>query len=188
MGTLTLDFEKHTSRSCGSCSLCCKLLPQKELAKPALTRCQHQRHSEHGSCNIYATRPPSCQLWACAWLNNADTGNLSRPDRSHVVVDIMPDVIRIDDGQGNVDDMEALVIWVDPLYPDAWRHPSLLNYFNERAKVHKLAVLVRYGSSEGFVAFPPATTGYDEWIERNSQKEWVERSAGETVDRLAALR
>lgn len=194
MATLELDFEKHTNRSCGSCSLCCRLLPQKELRKGANTRCQHQRHSAKGSCSIYAKRPPSCVLWSCGWLVRADTVNLSRPDRSHVVIDIFPDVITIQQEDAEDIDMEVIVLWVDPAHKDAWKHPAMLAYLNKRAEEGQrqqknIAVLVRYDSSEGLVAFPPATTGRDQWFINESQvnQKWTDRSTFEKLERLAAL-
>jgi hypothetical protein len=188
MASITINFEKQTARSCGSCSLCCRLLPQKELSKPALTRCQHQRHSDRGSCSIYARRPPSCMMWSCSWLTDAATAALSRPDRSHVVIDQMPDVIGIMDNEtGERHDMEAIQVWVDPAYPDAWKHPSLLAYFNSKAAERQIAVLVRYGSSDGFVAFPPNTTGRTEWMVHQSSGEMQETSALEKLQRLAAI-
>lgn len=191
---LEFDFTKQTQRKCGSCSLCCKLLPQKELSKPALTRCEHQRHSEKGSCKIYEKRPPSCFLWSCAWLTREDTAALSRPDRSHVVIDTFPDVITMQpEGMEEVD-LEALVLWVDPAHRDAWKHPSILAYCNERAaqaqrEMRHLAVLVRYGSGDGFVAFPPATTGKGEWFVHDSEvnQKWTDRSTLEKLERLAAI-
>jgi len=188
MTAISINFEKETARSCGSCSLCCRLLPQKELSKPALTRCQHQRHSEKGCCRIYARRPPSCMMWSCRWLTDADTADLSRPDRSHVVIDQMPDVIGIMDNEtGERHDMEAIQVWVDPAYPDAWKHPSLLAYFNRKAEERQIAVLIRYGSSAGLVAFPPNTTGRPNWEEHQSNQEWQETSAEEKLQRLAAI-
>jgi len=164
------------------------LLPQKELDKAALIRCQHQRHSDKGSCRIYARRPPSCMAWSCRWLIDADTAALSRPDRSHVVVDQMPDVIGImDNATGEMHDMEAIQVWCDPAYPDAWKHQSLLDYFNAKAAERQIAVLVRYGSSAGLVAFPPNTTGQAEWSVHQSNQEWKESSAMEKMERLAAI-
>jgi hypothetical protein len=44
-----------TQRRCGDCQLCCKLLPTREVNKPANTRCQHQR--AHKGCAIYEVWP-----------------------------------------------------------------------------------------------------------------------------------
>ena len=56
-------------RSCGSCSLCCKLLVIDELDKPPDTWCPHCKPGR-GGCSIYADRPPSCRLFRCGWLDS----------------------------------------------------------------------------------------------------------------------
>jgi len=80
------------TRQCGDCQLCCKLLPVKSLAKLAGQRCSHQKH--HKGCAVYKQLgrvSPECRLWNCRWLVADDTAELSRPDRSHYVLDLMPD-------------------------------------------------------------------------------------------------
>ncbi len=89
---LTL-YKADTDRKCGDCSLCCKLLPMPELAKPANKRCKHQRYGK--GCAIYARRPDSCRTWSCRWLLGEGTDDLPRPDRSHYVIDPMPDFVRM---------------------------------------------------------------------------------------------
>ena len=61
-------------RNCGDCQLCCKLVPTKEINKPANTRCKHQKVGK--GCGIYAQRPFSCMVWNCRWLVNDDTADL----------------------------------------------------------------------------------------------------------------
>jgi len=107
------------SRQCGACTLCCKLLPvhdgvlingkrmQGNLDKPAGERCRYQRHT---GCTVYNTAlmPACCKMWNCRWLGNDDTGDLSRPDRSHYVIDIMPDYVTVvDNAGGGVVDLAA---------------------------------------------------------------------------------
>jgi len=53
-------------------------------------------------CAIYAKRPMSCALWNCRWLVNDDTAELSRPDRSPYVIDIMPDYVTVLDRETGV--------------------------------------------------------------------------------------
>src|SRR5437879_280323 len=115
------DETKPGARRCGGCTLCCRLLPMKarphadtmevvramiergigapkdftgmipDFDKPAGERCSHQRTGK--GCAIYTKRPFGCRFWNCAWLANADTADLRRPDRSHYVVDIAPDYV-----------------------------------------------------------------------------------------------
>ena len=75
-------------RHCGTCTLCCKLLPVRELEKPADTKCRHQ--SSKG-CGIYRRPgfPDSCHLWSCRWLVDDDTADMLRPDRAGYVLDLV---------------------------------------------------------------------------------------------------
>ena len=145
-------------RECGSCQLCCKLLPMKEYNKPAGVRCQHQRH--HIGCHIYPRRPMPCQVWTCRWLNGDNTGQ--RPDHAHYVVDIMPDYVTLvpHDGSPPVQ-APVLQVWVDPAYPDAHRAPKLRRFLEEQA----MAALIRMNAQQGFVIAPPNVSADGKWFE-----------------------
>src|SRR5437660_3422800 len=128
-------------RQCGDCQLCCKLLPMKggdkpqfsetiaqlvelgimtaadaramepDFYKPAGKRCPHQRHGK--GCAIYARRPFGCRFWNCRWLVNDDTAELSRPDRSHYVIDVSPDFVTLrHDDSGEPDVVSVIQVWV----------------------------------------------------------------------------
>jgi len=147
-----------TKRQCGDCQLCCRLLPTEEIGKPENQRCRHQK--SYCGCTIYPNRPMSCQLWSCRWLVDDDMADQPRPDRSHIVVDMMPDVIRAKDNTtGEVHTMPVIVVWIDPAHRDAYKSPVFIRYVMRQT----VPVLVRYGSRDsGGVLFPPATTGRDE--------------------------
>lgn len=63
-------------RSCGSCTLCCKLFPidwptDPPVGKPALKKeagvlCEHCAAGK--GCGIYEDRPISCAGYQCLWL------------------------------------------------------------------------------------------------------------------------
>src|SRR6266446_2166622 len=55
-----------TSRTCGRCSLCCKLLPIAVLDKQANLWCQHCKPGN--GCSIYNRRPQVCRDYHCGWL------------------------------------------------------------------------------------------------------------------------
>lgn len=143
----------QVKRSCGDCTLCCKLVPVKSLAKPANKRCQHQRHT---GCAIYKDRPWECQLWSCRWLEGNDTADLPRPDRSRYVIDKMPDVIRVD---GKV--VDVVQVWIDPKHPEAWRDPAMMAYIERRA-AEGIPTLIRYNSEQSDVVLAPIL-GMGEW-------------------------
>lgn len=153
------------TRRCGDCQLCCKLLPVGALKKAAGERCKHQRH--HKGCGIYHRRgfPPECGDWACRWLVGDDTADLSRPDRSHYVIDVMPDFVTLRNNEtGQANHVEVVQIWVDPGYRDAHRDPALRAFLERRGKENKVSI-VRWSNEDAMVIFPPALSENRQWNE-----------------------
>lgn len=168
-------------RQCGGCTLCCKLTPVKELDKGANERCKHQRHGK--GCTIYAHRPKSCRVWNCQWLVDPDAGDLSRPDHSHYVIDIMPDYVTMtwNDGRPPMH-IPVIQVWVDPLYPDAHRDPALRAFVMKRGE-QGMAAVIRYGERDGFVLFPPNMAEDHQWHEEGSRSAFTrEKSLVEMVE------
>jgi hypothetical protein len=159
---VSFEFAPEGLRKCGSCTLCCKLVPVPELEKPAGQRCEHQRST---GCRIYPRRPGSCRFWNCRWLANADAADLSRPDRAHYVIDIMPDYViaRPDDGGADTT-IPVVQVWVDPAYPDAHRDPALRAFLARRGE-EGYAAMIRYSSGAGFLLAPPAMSDDGQWHE-----------------------
>jgi hypothetical protein len=181
---VSLSFADGYPRRCGDCQLCCKLLPVRSLNKGAGVRCQHQRH--HKGCNIYqkAGFPSECGAWSCRWLTGNDTADLSRPDRSHYVVDIMPDFVTLrDDAAGTRQDIEVVQIWVDPGYPNAHRDPALRAYLERRAKENVVGI-VRWDNERAMVIFPPALSENRQWNEVETRFKVKVHSVDEVVAAL----
>jgi hypothetical protein len=139
-----LIYDADPMRQCGACTLCCKLVPVKEIGKRAGERCQHQRHT---GCAIYSRRPMSCMVWSCSWLLGDDTKELRRPDRSRYVIDPMPDQVSVG-GQR----VQVVQIWCDPKAPDAWQDPALIAFLQRKA-AEGVGALIRYSGSEGKAVF-----------------------------------
>jgi hypothetical protein len=93
-------------KSCGECSLCCKLLGIAELSKVPGVWCSHVIHGR--GCGVYADRPESCRSYQCLWTLAAPLDERWRPDRAGFVL-----------STGRVEG-EVLIL-VDPDSPDAWR-------------------------------------------------------------------
>lgn len=151
------DALKKGGRQCGGCSLCCKLLPVRELKKGAGQRCQHQRMSK--GCAIYGRHPASCKLWSCAWLIGADggdTADLRRPDRAHYVIDPMPDYVTVRNNETGeaIDTIPVVQIWVDPAHRDAHKDPALREFLRRRGE-EGVAALLRYSDTEAVPLIPP---------------------------------
>jgi hypothetical protein len=174
---------KSNSRHCRECTLCCKLLPMPEMQKAAGERCKHQRAGK--GCMIYAKRPPQCQLWSCRWLADPEaTAELRRPDRSHYVIDLVPDYITARDGEGAEPlHIEVVQVWIDPDYPDAHRDPALRSYLAKLGE-RGCAALIRYDAMDAFTLLPPAMAGDGQWHEvRSAMREKTHTAA----EKAAAL-
>lgn len=91
---------------CGECTMCCKLLGVEEIGKAPNQWCGHCAIGS--GCQIYATRPKSCQEFECLWLQTPDMPEELRPDRSKVVLWMTTDNKR-------------LIAGVDPARPDAYK-------------------------------------------------------------------
>jgi hypothetical protein len=92
-------------RSCGECSLCCKLLRIEAFNKPVGVWCAHCAPGR-GGCTVYETRPAECRNFYCAWLTSAALGPEWRPNKCKMFLR----------SEGHL-----LAIHVDPSDPGAWR-------------------------------------------------------------------
>jgi hypothetical protein len=167
-------------RKCGDCTLCCKLVPVKEIDKPANTKCIHQR--QFRGCLIYhsSKMPISCHLWNCRWLLNDDTNNLARPDRSHYVIDIVPDSIIAQDGD-RMFEIQTVQIWCDPNFPDAHQDPRLRQYLLRRGE-EGIVGQVRYNEYDAIIIIPPNMNLEKQWIIKDGKMESTDMR--ETIRKL----
>lgn len=153
MGIIQSELPR-LQRRCGSCTLCCRLLPVRELDKPANTRCRHQGRQ---GCAVYHRPgfPVSCEVWSCRWLVADDTEDMPRPDRCGWVIDIMPDAVRLRNNEtGDIQEVEIVQIWVEPGCV-ALSDKRLIRYIERQAK-RGVAVLLRYGSKRATAVFGSA--------------------------------
>jgi hypothetical protein len=128
-------------KPCGECSACCKILPVRELNKPAGVWCNHVVQG-HG-CGIYADRPNICRGYQCLWTVTAPLDERWRPDRAGFV--LQPGAI-----EGEVE------VVVDPDRPDAWRREPYYSQIKQISDVGRGGaprVLV-YTQGHVIVVFP----------------------------------
>ena len=162
MGSLQLSGKRRSARRCGDCQLCCKLLPVVELGKPASCRCEHQRAGK--GCAIYADKPMSCALWNCRWLVDDECASLPRPDRSHYVVDMIPDFVTLKPHDGSeATNIPVLQVWIDPAFPRAHEAASFRAWLDRQG----VCALIRSNSRDAFLLAPPSVTGKG-WEEEHS--------------------
>lgn len=119
------------THTCGTCSMCCKLMAVEELNKPVNVWCQHV--VKRKGCGIYSDRPESCRTFQCLWLRMKDMPEEARPDRCKVMLDAAEQ----DDGT------PALVAMIDPAYPLAWNEGVIGKI------IHKWATITRVIISSG---------------------------------------
>jgi len=93
-------------RSCGSCTLCCTVLPLPELQKPPDISCIHAVAGK--GCAIHGNRPSSCRQFFCGWRLDPNVDALWKPDICGFVLTINFYY-------------SALMLLVDPTRPLAWR-------------------------------------------------------------------
>lgn len=215
-GAMKLVLVDKFDRRCGDCDLCCKLVPvskrdyppervsalvgemiAQDLArpdeftgmianfdKPAGQRCQHQRHGK--GCTIYKRRPFACRYWSCRWLTGDDTADLSRPDRSRVVIDLMPDFVTLVDNQtGTRSNIEVVQIWCDPKHPDAWRDPTVRRYIERRAAEGKAAI-IRFDDKRAITVFAGPMSQDGQWREVHNGELRPARSEHELIEGLVS--
>jgi hypothetical protein len=91
-------------RTCGTCTLCCRLPEIDELSKPANAWCVNCTAGQ--GCSIYDSRPQLCRDFLCSWMINLQLGPEWEPAIANMMVY----------GQG-----QQITVLVDPAYPAAWK-------------------------------------------------------------------
>lgn len=91
-------------RTCGTCTLCCRLPEIEEFSKPPNDWCRHCVPEE--GCRIYDDRPQLCRDFLCRYMTDATMPETWAPEQSHMMVY----------GQG-----PQLTVLVDPDHADIWQ-------------------------------------------------------------------
>ena len=126
-------------RACGSCSLCCRLLPVPQLQKDAGRWCPDCRPgAARGGCGIHETRPDVCRAFNCQWVQGRGEAGW-RPDLSGVLVCGLADLAT----------GRALVLYLDRLPLNRAGEWALL-YWATQALALGVA-LVAYAPLDGLV-------------------------------------
>jgi hypothetical protein len=123
-----------------------------DFDKASGVRCKHCRTGK--GCTVYVKRPMGCRLWSCRWLLDSNTAALRRPDRSHYVIDSVPDFV-----EANGVALEVIQVWVDPDYPDAHQDPGLRDFIER----HATPALIRFNEYEGMLIVPPSCASDKAW-------------------------
>jgi hypothetical protein len=105
-----------STRTCRTCTLCCRLPDIEALDKPANASC---RHCSGSGCTIYALRPAPCRDFLCLWRTNAALG----PEWDPLVARMMV-----------YEQGPQTTVLVDPDHPLAWREDAYARQLAEWAR------------------------------------------------------
>jgi hypothetical protein len=117
-----------SSRECGDCSLCCKVLGIPELNKAKDAWCPN--FAAGIGCHIYADRPPSCRNFVCRWMSDPAMGPEWKPSICKMVIDTR---------------RSLFVVHVDPAVTKPWRaepYFSVLKRLSARGLTRGTMVMV----------------------------------------------
>jgi hypothetical protein len=122
-------------RSCGSCSMCCKLMTIDELAKPDGQWCSHAKPGK--GCGIHASRPFVCRHFHCHWMMTPGLGPEWKPDVAKFLIAVRNNGARV-------------TLHVDPGSPQAWRRDPYYRILKQWAvkaaaqtpRMHQIDVMI----------------------------------------------
>lgn len=136
------------ARSCGTCTLCCKLMAVSGFAsvedKPQGEWCRFC-DKKGGGCAIYDARPQACRDFVCGWLGGIGTEPM-KPSRSKVVLAARPPM---------PDGRRVLLAHVDPNNPEAFRQGAM-GQFIQHAVSKGVVVVVIKGTSRLLLCNDPS--------------------------------
>jgi hypothetical protein len=121
-------------RSCGECSMCCKIFKVDEFAKPRGVWCQHCNPGK--GCMIHEVRPQMCRDFFCAYITTPQLGEEWKPSHSKIVLEV---------NMGG----KRITAHVDPGRPKAWRtepYYSALKRWSRPDRPDRKQVLVAIGA------------------------------------------
>lgn len=140
----TLQADKHTPRSCGECSLCCKTLTVDEIQKEAHTWCQY--FSKGIGCVIYKSRPTVCRTFKCEWLKG-NTPEYLNPRKTNAVLIRTTAVINKDDNTKSF--VDALFVACDGDNTEAYKTGYLGKYVYECVRRGEpVYIVTKHGSKQ----------------------------------------
>jgi hypothetical protein len=135
-------------RSCGDCSMCCKIPRIDEVEKPQGVWCRHCAPAR-GGCTIYETRPSVCRDYFCGWLLSSDMGPEWQPSICKMMINFEKDLVRIS-------------VHVDPAYPTAWRREPYYSRFKQwSARFAGQKVIVVFVKKRPLWSFPIRTLNWE---------------------------
>lgn len=106
-------------RSCGTCTLCCKVYEVPAVESPMGKWCQHCKPGS--GCGIHETRPNHCREFFCLWMIAGWLGDEWKPERAKFVLTVDPRT-------------RFLFAQVDTGSPQSWRQEPYYGQFKRWAR------------------------------------------------------
>ncbi|MGL4635549.1 MAG: hypothetical protein ACRCWF_06195 [Beijerinckiaceae bacterium] len=104
-------------RTCGTCTLCCKVYEVPPVSKPRDQWCKHCKPGQ--GCSIWEDRPQFCRDFHCTWIQDTSFGPEWQPSVSKFVM--------------NWADEKQLFVTVDHTQPVAYRREPYYSHFKKLA-------------------------------------------------------
>lgn len=108
-----------TQKTCGTCSICCKIVAVKDLAKPAHQWCVH--NVPRKGCGIWGAHPEVCKVWQCGWILMPQLDDRWKPESCGFIIRTRFQI-------------QQLVIDVEPSKPNSWRREPFLSTIHRWAQ------------------------------------------------------
>lgn len=130
-----IDARVVPNRSCGSCSICCKVVSIPLFGKAAGQWCSHAKPGK--GCGIHTTRPFVCRGAYCHWMMTPGLGPEWKPDVAKFAIFVRENGARI-------------TAHVDQGSPQAWRREPYYSTFKQwavkaaaqRPRMHQIDVMI----------------------------------------------
>lgn len=113
------DSATSGQKTCGTCSICCKIVAVSDLNKPAHQWCVHNVPKK--GCGIWGKHPDVCKVWQCGWILMPQLDERWKPEKCGFIIRTR---FRID----------QLVIDVDPTKPNSWRQEPFFSEIHRWAR------------------------------------------------------
>jgi hypothetical protein len=122
-------------RSCGTCTLCCKLFDIPDVPKAAGKWCHHCTPGK--GCSIYDSRPETCRKFLCGWMVSPGLGPEWKPERCKLIMQLLV-----------AEEIFWVNAYVDESYPTAWQRPEIYSRLKKiasgnPAQGNKIRLVVR---------------------------------------------
>lgn len=130
-----IDARVVSGRSCGNCSMCCKLMSIPVFDKADGQWCSHARPGK--GCAIHAERPFFCRGFYCHWMLTPGLGPEWKPDVAKFLISTRNNGTRV-------------TAHVDQNAPNAWRREPYYGTFKkwaikaaaQRPRMHLIDVMI----------------------------------------------